>query len=189
MRKLILLMRVSLDGFVEGPNGGMDWMDKDETAQWKDLFEVLEEVDLFLLGRVMWPDYRDYWTKALTNSDASQNEQAYARLAERTPHIIFSHTLKDAGWHNASIESGPVAEAVAKLKNMPGKNIQIVGGAKLAATLIDAGLVDEYRITVNPVVLLGGKSFFNQLQNPRPLKLVETKHLHPGVAILVMTPA
>jgi dihydrofolate reductase len=183
MRKLILSMQVSLDGFVEGRDGDMSWMARDDEAQWTDLFDMLESVDLFLLGRVMWPDYRDYWKQALTSSTASPNESAYAKLAAKTKHLVFSQTMHDPGWENAAIIKGPVAEEVIKLKQGKGKDIQVVGGAKLAATIIEAGLVDEYRLTINPVIVGEGKSFFRDQHSKQFLQLISTKKLPSGVII------
>lgn len=183
MRKLILSMQVSLDGFIEGSDGDMSWMAKDDEEQWTDLFEMLQSVDLFLLGRVMWPEYRNYWKKALTSSTASGNEVAYAKLAEKTRHIVFSQTLNDAQWENTTIIKEPVVEEVTKIKNSPGKDIQVVGGAKLAATIIEAGLVDEYRLIINPVIIGKGKSFFRDQHSKQSLQLISTKKLLSGVII------
>jgi dihydrofolate reductase len=184
MRKLILSMQVSLDGFIEGPNGDMSWLIKDEEEQWQDLFEMLESVDQFLLGRVMFPEYRDYWKQALTKQGYSANEIAYAQLADKTNHVVFSNTMKDPEWANTKINNGRVAEEVARLKNQTGKDIQVVGGAKLAATVIEAGLVDEYRLTINPVIVGSGKSFFKDQKTKRFLELITTKKLRSGVVIV-----
>jgi dihydrofolate reductase len=184
MRKLILSMQVSLDGFIEGPNGDSSWLIKDDDEQWQDLFEMVESVDLFLLGRAMFPGYRDYWKQALTKPGFSSNEVAYARLAEKTNHIVFSNTVKDPEWSNTKIVKGRVAEEVAKLKNQPGKDIQVVGGAKLAATVIEAGLVDEYRLRINPVIVGSGKSFFKDQNTKRFLELISTKKLKSGIVIV-----
>jgi dihydrofolate reductase len=183
MRKLILSMQVSLDGFIEGKNGDMSWMDTDDKEQWADLFSMLQSVDLFLMGRVMWPAYRDYWKQALTSATETPNKVAYAKLAEKTKHIIFSQTLKDAGWENAAINNKPVVEEVKKIKQGNGKDIQIVGGAKLAATIIEAGLVDEYRLIINPVIVGEGKSFFRDQHSKQLLQLISTKNLSSGVII------
>ena len=185
MRKLILLMHVSLDGFVEGENGDMSWMRPDTDDQWNNLFTVLEEVDLFILGRGMWVDYRNYWKKVLAEPGFSANEVKYAKLAENTRHIVFSRTLKDPQWENTTIMDGSVVEEVKNIKVQPGKNIQIVGGAKFAATLIDSGLVDEYHIMVNPAIIAKGKSSFHHLTNRHSLELTEVKKLSNGVAVLV----
>jgi dihydrofolate reductase len=183
MRKLILSMQVSLDGFVEGPGGDMSWLAKDDPEQWADVFGMLQSVDLLLLGSVMWPEYREFWKRALTDSSASSNEVAYAKLAEKTKHRVFSNTINDAGWENATIVKGPIAEEVASLKKENGKDIQVVGGAKFATTIIGAGLVDEYRFTINPVILGGGKSIFREQHLKQFLKLVSTKSLSSGVII------
>lgn len=176
-------MQVSLDGFIEGSDGDMSWMAKNDEEQWTDLFEMLQSVDLFLLGRIMWPAYRDYWKKALTSSTASCNEIAYAKLSEKTRHIVFSQTLDDSQWENTTIIKEPVLEEVAKIKNSPGKDIQVVGGAKLAATIIEAGLVDEYRLIINPVIIGEGKSFFRNQHSKQSLQLISTKILSSGVII------
>ncbi len=177
-------MQVSLDGFIEGPDGDMSWMAKDDQQQWDDLFEMLQSVDLFLLGRVMFPDYKNYWKQALTNPLASSNERAYARLAEKTQHLVFSHTMKNPEWGNTQIIKGPVAAQVAKLKQQPGKDIQVVGGAKLSATLIEAGLIDEYRLIINPAIMGTGKSFFRDQATKQFLELISTKTLPSGVLIV-----
>src|SRR6186713_1158030 len=159
MRKLILSMQMSLDGFIAGENGDTSWMRTNDPEDWTDLFEMLKTVDLFVLGRVMWPDYSNYWKQALTSSTASPNEVKYARIAEKTPHLVFSKTIKDPEWTNANILSGDVVEEVKKLKQLPGKDIVSFGGAKFARTLIDAGLVDEYRLAVVGAIVTKGKSF------------------------------
>jgi dihydrofolate reductase len=189
MRKLILSMQVTLDGFTEGQNGDMSWVQKEDPEQWSDLFEMLETVDLFLLGRIMFPDYRNYWRSIQSNNNASANHRRYAQLAAKTAHVVFSQTLKEPGWENTRILQGNVVEEVKKLKNQPGKDIQVVGGAKLAATVMNAGLVDEYRLVQNPVVVCKGKSFFRQLTRGSKLQLQYVKSLRSGVVILRYNPA
>ena len=183
MRKLILSMQVSLDGFIEGPNGDMSWMQTDDGEQWDEVFEMLQSVDLMILGRVMFPDYRDYWKQALTNPKASANEVAYARLAEKTKHIVFSSTMKDPQWNNTQIINGKVVDEIAKIKKQPGKDIYVVGGAKLAATVMEGGLVDEYRLTINPVIVGNGKSFFREQHSKHLLEPIHTKVQKSGVIL------
>jgi dihydrofolate reductase len=184
MRKLILSMNISLDGYVEAADKDMTWLQLDDNEQWEGLFDMLMEVDLFLLGSGMWTEYRDYWKKALAEPGFSQNEVKYAKLAEQTKHLVFSNTLKDAGWHNTEIVSGSLKDAISALKNQPGKNIQIVGGAEFAGSVIDSGLVDEYRLEVNPVILGSGKSFFDGLQNRHSLELTDVKRHANEVVVL-----
>ena len=182
-------MQVSLDGYVEGPKGDMSWMQPDDDDAWEDLFGILSNtVDLFLLGRGMWAEYRDYWKKALAEPDKfSANELKYAKLAEKTQHIVFSKSLKNPGWENTAINNGDLAQEIQKLKAGKGKAIQIVGGANFAASLIDLGVVDEYRILVNPAIVGGGKSFFHQLKNCQSLQLTEVKRLGNGVVVMAYT--
>ncbi|HWS19506.1 MAG TPA: dihydrofolate reductase family protein, partial [Nitrososphaera sp.] len=101
-RKIIAALQVSVDGFIEGPNGEMDWAMAEDEETWKDVFEMLSHMDTFILGRRMYPGYEQYWLAVLANPDsvlpfsgkvASKNEIAYARLADKTPHIVLSKTL------------------------------------------------------------------------------------------------
>lgn len=184
MRKLILSMQMSLDGFAEGPKKDMSWMQPDNDEQWNYLFAMLKKVDLFVLGRGMWKEYRDYWTRALQQPGFTANEIKYAKLAAQTAHIVFSKTLTQSGWPNATIASGGLKKTIIKLKQQLGKDIQIVGGAKFAAALIDSGLVDEYRLCINPVIVAKGKSLFSKLVNRHRLQLKEVKEIPPGLVLV-----
>jgi len=185
MRKLILSMSTSLDGYVEGKNGDMSWMKPDDDEQWDELFGLLSNVDLFLLGSGMWPDYRDYWKKALAKpADFSGTEVKYAKLAEKTQHIVFSATMQDAGWENTTIISDNAVDVVRKIKGQAGGDIQIVGGADFAATMLDSGLVDVCRVLINPTIIAGGKSFFHQLKNGHAMELIEARALKNQIVVL-----
>jgi dihydrofolate reductase len=178
-------MQVSLDGFIEGPNGDMSWRASDDNEEWEDLFEMLETVDLFLLGAKMYPDYANYWQQCLAYPNGcSQNEFKYAQLAEKSEHIVFSSTIKNADWANTKMNSGNVAQEIAKIKKLPGKDIHLVGGAKLARTVIKAGLVDEYRLNIVPAIVGSGKSFFREQSGRHDLELISTKVLQSGVVIV-----
>jgi dihydrofolate reductase len=177
-------MQLSLDGFIVGENGDSSWMNSDDPEDWTDLFEMLKTVDLIVLGRVMWPDYSNYWKQALTSSTASANEVKYARIAEKIQHIVFSKTLKDPEWTNAKIISGDIVEEAKKLKQLPGKDIVTFGGAMLARTLIEAGLVDEYRLCVVSAIVTKGKSFFDGLTKKSTLELIDVKRLQSGMIIV-----
>jgi dihydrofolate reductase len=184
MRKLILSMQISLDGFIEGPHGDMSWIKTDDEEQWEDTFEMLQSVDLLILGRVMFSDYRDYWKNALNNPNASANDARYARYAADTPHIVFSSRMHNPDWSNTSVVRGNVIEEIKKLKAKPGKDIYVVGGARLAATVIEGGLVDEYRLTINPSIIANGKSFFQQQHSRRNLELISSKSVKAGRLIV-----
>jgi dihydrofolate reductase len=102
MRKIIAALQVSVDGFIEGPNGELDWAMAEDEETWEDVFETLSHVDTFILGQKMYPGYEQYWLAVLANPDgilpfsgrpSTRNEIDYARLADRTPHIVLSRTL------------------------------------------------------------------------------------------------
>ena len=182
MRKVILAMEMSLDGFIEGPNGEMDWLVNSE-EDWKEMFKDLESVDTYLLGRKMYPGYTDYWRSILTNESSPKDELRYAKLADKSQHIVFSKTLTTVEWKNTRIAVDPLAE-INQLKKQPGKDMVIWGGAELAATCINLGLVDRYRITLNPTILGGGKPMFNNISQRRKLKLLESRPMKSGATIL-----
>jgi dihydrofolate reductase len=183
MRRLILTMQVSLDGFIEGPEGAMDWFAADDAAQWRDMFERLDAADALLLGRGMYPGYAAYWHSALSSPEASKNERRYARLAQKIPHFVFSETLERADWGDTKIVRGDLLDTIRTMKRRRGKDIVAWGGAKLAASLIESGLVDEYQLIVNPVVLGGGKPLFKGLSR-RSLEHVGTKTYPSGAVLL-----
>jgi dihydrofolate reductase len=104
MRKIIADLQMSVDGFIEGPNGELDWAMAEDEETWRDLFEMLTQVDTFILGRVMYPAYEQYWLALLANPAAgSKNEITYARLAGKTPHIVLSRTLDKVAWETTRI--------------------------------------------------------------------------------------
>jgi dihydrofolate reductase len=184
MRKLILSMQVSLDGYIESSTGDMDWMDINSNDGWDVVFDMMKNIDLLLLGRKMYNGYRDFWKNALVDPDAAENDRRYAVIADSLPHIVFSKTLKEAGWSNTIIHSGDVVEEIIRLKNQDGKDIYLVGGAKLASTALDAQLVDELILKVAPVLLGGGKSLFLDVYNRQELKLTDVRSFSNGMVDL-----
>lgn len=192
MRKLIASLQTSLDGFIEGPRGELDWAMEDDAETWAELFPMLESVDACVLGRVMYPDYERYWRAVLadpagplpeTGKAATENEIAYARWADRTPHFVLSRTLADVAWPTTRIVRD--VEAIRSLKRQPGKGIYAVGGATLVSGLLNEGLVDELRLLVNPLLLGDGKALFKDVKERHELKLVAARPLGRGKVYLV----
>lgn len=186
MRKVILKMEMSLDGYVEGPNGQMDWFVTETNEQWDEIFSYLNNVDTVLAGRGMFAGYAEYWKSVLTNPDANPNHLKFARWAEKTPHIVFSKTVKQFDWENTTVNSGDLKEEIVKIKQQPGKDIIIWGGASFAAACIENGLIDELRFIINPVILGGGKSPFRNLHKQQKLTLISNKTL-PGTAAVTFS--
>ena len=181
-RKVILSMSMTLDGYVAGPNDEMDWMQSDED-EWKDLFKDLHSADTYLLGRKMYPIYSEYWQSVLKNPSSKGSELEFAKLADKTQHIVFTKGNFTPDWKNTRVSHDPVGE-VANLKKQPGKNIIAWGGANFASNLINLGLVNEVRIALNSTVLVKGKSLFGNLDHQNKLELIEARPLKSGLIIL-----
>ncbi|MGH2811143.1 MAG: dihydrofolate reductase family protein [Actinomycetota bacterium] len=171
MRKLIYSMGVSLDGFIAGPGGEIDWSPPDEELH-RFHNEQVRELGAHLLGRRLYEEMV-YWETADESPSALDYELEFARIWKDTPKIVFSKTLEKVEG-NASLLRDGVAQEVARLKEQPGKDLA-VGGAGLASTLIKVGLVDEYRLFVSPVALGGGTPYFPALDERINLELVETR--------------
>jgi dihydrofolate reductase len=187
MRRIIAALETSLDGFIAGPNGEQDWAMAEDEETWREIFEMLGSVDTCILGRVMYPEYEQYWLAVLANpagilpltgKPATKNGITYARWADKTPHIVLSRTLDKVKWKTTRIVRD--VEEIRKLKQQPGKDMYAVGGATLVGSLMNAGLVDELHLIVNPLVLGGGKALLKDVKERQALKLVRAKPLASG---------
>ena len=190
-RKMISAMQISLDGFVEDSDGKTDWVDS-----WADAIQLIDDVDTFLLGGHMYPGYGEYWgsidadpKRIPPNPEVPSQERrlptnseiAYARFAAQTPHIVLSTTLKSVSWPEAQIVRD--IAAIRTLKQTPGKNTYVVGGAALVASLLDADLLEELRLIVHPVVVGSGKPLFKVMRH-HSLEFVEAQPSKSGRVIL-----
>ena len=171
MRSVTYSMNLSLDGYIVGPDGGFDWTAPDEEV-FRFWIDDIRQVGVHLLGRRLYETML-YWETADENPSATDYELEFARLWKDTPMIVFSKTLEKVEG-NARLATDGVAEEVARLKEEPGQDLA-VGGAGLASTCIKLGLVDEYRLFVNPVVLGGGTPYFPALDERINLELIETR--------------
>ena len=171
MRKLIYSMGVSLDGFIGGPGGEIDWSAPDEELH-RFHNQQTRELGAHLCGRRLY-EVMLYWETADQNPSAAEHELEFARIWKALPKIVFSQTLDEVEGNSRLVGDG-AAEEAARLKQQPGKDLA-VGGAGLASTLIARGLVDEYRLFVSPVVLGGGTPYFPALADRIDLELVETR--------------
>ncbi len=182
MRKVIAALQISVDGFIEGPNGELDWVET-----WEDQFDLLNEVDTCILGREMYPGYEQYWCAILANPEgilpftgrvASKGEIAYAHFADKTPHIVLSRTLDKVAWKTTRIVRD--VEEIRRMKQQPGKHMYAVGGATLVSSLLNLGLIDELRLMVCPIILGGGKALFKDVKERHPLRLIRSESLKSG---------
>jgi dihydrofolate reductase len=179
MRKVILSMMLSLDGFIEGPNRELDWHVWDEEMEKYMYDDVLNKVDAILLGRVAYQLLADYWPSATDSIAPKMNN---------LPKIVFSKTLQKVEWNNSRLVKENIADEVSKIKQQPGKDLVLFAGADIASTFIQLDLIDEYRIIVNPVVLGSGKPLFKDINDKLNLKLLKTKTFSCGNIILYYQP-
>jgi dihydrofolate reductase len=186
MRKVKLQMQVTLDGYVAGPNGEMDWMtwnwDEELTAY---VGSITELIDLIILGRVLAEGFIPVWKQRLEEL----GPQDGAEKMVNTPKVVFTKTMTENPWGNTSLATGDIAEEMYKLKNLPGGDIMVYGGAGLASAMIKHNLIDEYHIFINPVVIGEGMTIYNELQGRLNLNLVEARSFPCGINVLVYQPA
>ena len=171
-RKMIYSMTVSLDGFIAGPGGEIDWSPPDEELH-RFHNEQVRGLGAYLCGRRLYEEMTYWETAEEENPSLPEHQVEFAHIWKDLPKVVFSKTLQKVEGNARLVRDG-VAEAVAELKAQPGKDLA-VGGADLASTLIGLGLVDEYRLFVSPVVLGGGTPYFPALEERIDLELVETR--------------
>jgi dihydrofolate reductase len=187
MRKLITAMKVSVDGKFEGPQGYADWV-----AGWSDDYGLTPEVDACVLGAGMYRGYEPYWTQIrdhpdqvhpVTGAVPTAAEVEWAAFARQTPHYVVSSTLTSAAWpHTRFLRS---LDELGTLKREQGKDIYLMGGGAITAAAIDAGLVDEMRLIVYPLIAGGEKALFTPSAIRRALELRKVEQLPDGRLSLV----
>lgn len=180
MRKIILNLTLTLDGFIEGPNGEIDWIVTDESTDFGDiLHEILSDKDIIFYGRKSYELWGNYWPA----EGASQKlKNAYAEMHNKTKYV-FSKTKTSDGTNAIFINSN-IKERVMEIKCQPGKNIWLYGGASLITSFLNLDLVDEYQLAIQPVILGKGKPLFQNIEQRHKLKLIEAKDYPSGVTVL-----
>ncbi|AZN98332.1 dihydrofolate reductase [Mesorhizobium sp. M9A.F.Ca.ET.002.03.1.2] len=178
MRKLIIWNMVTVDGFFEGPDRDISWFVFEEELE-NYIRETQEKADTLIFGRLTYELMAAYWP----------SEQGWiADFMNKIEKVVFSRTLKSADWNNTKLFNANVAKEVSKLKTRDGGDIFVFGSADLTATLMEHGLIDEYHLGINPVILGRGTPLFKGGPNRIPLKHLETRALKSGVVILHYAP-
>ncbi len=183
MRKVILNLAVSLDGFIEGPNGEIDWCnfepDSGPDSNVESHFdEFLDKIDTIFYGRVSY----DMWGEYQPASEASSGEKNLWQGVHSKTKYVFSSNPKPAD--NVTYISSDITKKVDEIKNQPGKNIWLYGGAGLITSFMNKGLIDKYLLAVHPIILGAGKLLFSDIQNRVRLKLNKTTTSKSGVILL-----
>ena len=185
MGKLIYTLNVSLDGYIETPDHGLDWANvDDELHSWFN--DELRTIDASLYGRRLYEVMAAYWPTGETDPDATETTREFARIWNAVPRFVFSTTLEEVQW-NSRLVRGDVGEVLARIREEFDGDLE-VGGPTLAAEFIRRGLVDEYRLVVHPVVLGAGTPFFPPLDEPLRLRLVDTRRFASGARLPGLRP-
>ena len=182
MRKLKLQVQISIDGFVAGPNGELDWMSFSWDEKNREYVNALtDSSDTILLGRKMTDGFVNYWTSVLDNPESA--EFSFARKMVNTPKIVFSKTLKKSRWANTIVANGDLVEEVEKLKQKDGRDILVYGGATFVSNLIKENLIDEFHLAINPAAIGRGLTIFGNLEDRLKLKLVQSNAFSNGKVV------
>jgi len=186
-RLCIAALQVSLDGYLQGANGEVDWVDS-----WGDALGLVPGADAAVLGGGMYPGYEMLWGSvaadprsgtAMLGREVTEDEADYALWTQRTPHYVVSTTLEKVSWETAHLVRD-VSE-LRSLKEQPGGAVYVIGGATLVASLLNEGLIDEVRLIVHPLVLGAGKSPFAGVKEPRTFQLAQTSASRDGRVVLM----
>ncbi|MBH5317667.1 dihydrofolate reductase family protein [Paenibacillus sp. GSMTC-2017] len=185
MRKVILYLNVSLDGFAQGvQDWDINWINfTDELGDYSK--EILTTVDTVMWGRRTYLGMQQYWTSVPGNPSASNYDKTHAEWIKRTTKVVFSTTLDKAEWENSFLVKGNMEEEIIKLKNQQGGDIIILGSPQFASQVSQFGLIDEYRININPILLGKGLPMLSHLVDQIKLKLVENRIFESGVIGLI----
>jgi dihydrofolate reductase len=171
MRKLKLHVQMSLDSYIAGPNGEMDWMVwnwDDELKNYE--FELTDPVDTILLGRKMTDGFVSYWSDVMTKPDdpsSIDRSHVFAKKMIDTPKVV-SRKHKKSQWANTDIATGDLTDEISNLKSLKGKDMIVYGGASFDSSLIRAGLIDEFHLFINPVAIGNGLTIFKDLNKKDP---------------------
>ena len=183
MRKLKLQVQMSVDGFIAGANGEMDWM----TFNWDDelkkyVNEITEPVDCIVLGRKLAEGFIPHWTNVAANPD--DPEFTSGKKFTDTHKVVFTKTLEKSAWDNTVLATGDLIDEIKNLKNQNGKDIIAYGGGTFVSGLIKAGPIDEFHLFVNPVVLGTGMTIFKGCDRTQNLTLKKSLAFTCGIVLL-----
>ena len=182
MRKLKLQMQITVDGFVAGPGGELDWMTRSMDEKLIAFITHLTDTsDTILLGRKMTEGFINYWEHVQPNSP----EYSFAKKMVNIPKVVFSRTIKRVEGQNVRVENGPLVDAVNRLKSQPGKDIVVYGGATFVSSLIENRLIDELNFFVNPVAIGRGMQIFGART---PLTLATSVAYASGIVVNTFKP-
>ena len=183
MRKLIFFMHSSLDGFVAGQNGEMGWIKIGE-EMFDFVATMTAQSDTALYGRVTYEMMQSYWPEAGQKPNASKHDIEHSAWYNKVSKVVLSRTLSETGLDNTIVISDHLSEHINQLKGQEGKNILIFGSPRASQSLLNEGLIDEFWLFVNPILLGQGMPLFKDITGTTKLNLVESKTFTCGVIAL-----
>ncbi len=184
MRKLIVFNMVSLDGYFTDANGEMSWAHKND-AEWNTFVEGNASAGGELLfGRITYELMSSYWP----TPNAIKNDPIIAEQMNKLPKVVFSRTMDKASWNNTKLVKGDMGAEIRKMKEEPGRDMVIFGSGNIVSQLAREGLIDEYQIVVNPIVLGKGRTMFDGIKEKLILKLTKTRTFDNGNVLLCYEP-
>ena len=183
MRKIISFVHISLDGFVAGPNGEMNWIKVNEEI-FDHVGKRISETDTALYGRVTYEMMENYWPTAGDDASASKHDIEHSKWYKNAQKIVLSKKMKDASLKNTKIISDNLSDKINEIKQSPGTEILLFGSPTATHSLIELNLIDDYWLFVNPVILGRGIPLFVEVKDPIKLKLLSTQQFTSGVTAL-----
>ena len=179
MRKLKLQLQISIDGYIAGPHGEMNWLEWNWDEGLKEyVTEITESVDCIILGRKLAEGFIDAWHNTANDPET---DNVFAYKMNGTPKVVFSKTLDRIDWQNAKLANGELIDEITSLKKQEGKDIIVYGGGTFVSSLIDAGLIDEFHLFINPTAIGKGMPIFNGLQN---FELIKSAPFECGIVVV-----
>lgn len=179
---------MSIDGYIAGANGKMDWMvwDWDEKLK-KYIFELTEPVDTIILGRKMTDGFISYWSDIMMTKPDEPFYEFSKKMIE-TPKVVFTKTLKKSQWINTALATGDLSDEIMRLKREKGRDIIVYGGATFDSSLIKAGLIDEFHLFINPAAVGIGMAIFKDINEVQKFTLVKSTPFDCGIVELHYLP-
>lgn len=187
MRKLKLQVQMSVDGYMAGPNGEMDFMEwnwDDELKQY--VTDITEPVDCIILGRKLAEGFIPHWAAVAANPD--HPEFTAGKKFTDTPKVVFTKTLDKPEWDNTVLAKGSLVDEITKLKKQDGNDIIAYGGAAFVSALIKQELIDEFYLFINPTAIGNGMTIFKELDSKQNLTLVKSTSFDCGIVVLNYKP-
>lgn len=181
MRKLIVFNQVTLDGFFSGPNGDISWAHQNQDEEWNSFIASnAKSGGVLLFGRITYELMLQHWP----TPEAKKNDPVVAEQMNELPKVVFSKTLEKVSWNNTKLVKEKMSEEVQKMKNESGPDLVVMGSGSIVAQLTQHGLIDEYQIIINPIVIGSGRTLFEGVRDRSRMKLQSTRNFANGNVLL-----